>query len=45
VPRAEVNGVVATLADNDRRARVIGELVAGTGAVVYRESGGGEAGL
>ena len=44
VPRAEADGVVATLADNDRRARVIGELAAGTGAVVYRESGGGEAG-
>jgi hydrogenase maturation factor len=41
VPPAEADGVVATLASGDRPARVIGELVSGTGTVAYSNPGGG----
>ena len=36
VPDAEAHGVVALLVDNGRPARVIGELVAGSGVVHLR---------
>jgi phosphoribosylformylglycinamidine cyclo-ligase len=36
VPAAEAEAVVATLAANDRSARVVGELVAGSGRVDLR---------
>ncbi len=36
VPAAEAEAVVATLAANDRSARVVGELVAGAGRVDLR---------
>ncbi|MEO2087367.1 MAG: phosphoribosylformylglycinamidine cyclo-ligase [Acidimicrobiales bacterium] len=40
VPPAEADGVVATLAAGARPARVIGELVPGTGTVSYSGGGG-----
>ena len=40
VPPSEADGVVATLASGARPARVIGELVAGTGTVAYSGAGG-----
>jgi hydrogenase maturation factor len=37
VPQAEAHEVVDLLAANDRRARIIGELVDGTGVVHLRQ--------
>ena len=40
VPPSEADGVVATLESGARPARVIGELVPGTGTVAYSSAGG-----